>query len=42
MILCGTDQVVKDLMEKRSATSSKKVDMFIRTFGDNLNIAFRE
>ena len=42
MILCGSDEVVKELMEKRSATSSIKVDMFIRTFGDNLNIAFRE
>ncbi|EUC28729.1 hypothetical protein COCCADRAFT_108388 [Bipolaris zeicola 26-R-13] len=42
MILCGSDEVVKELMEKRSATSSLKVDMFIRTFSDNLNIAFRE
>ncbi|OAL40505.1 hypothetical protein AYO20_00241 [Fonsecaea nubica] len=42
MILCGTDEVVKELMEKRSASTSRKVDMFIRTFGDNLNIAFRD
>lgn len=42
MILCGTDEVVRDLMEKRSASTSRKVDMFIRTFGNNLNIAFRE
>ncbi|XP_014556114.1 hypothetical protein COCVIDRAFT_56325, partial [Bipolaris victoriae FI3] len=42
MILCGSDEVVKELMEKRSATSSLKIDMFIRTFGDNLNIALRD
>lgn len=42
MILCSSDVVVKELMEKRSASSSIKVDMFLRTFGDNLNIAFRE
>lgn len=42
MILCGTDEVVKELMEKRSASTSIKMDMFLRHFGDNLNIAFRE
>jgi hypothetical protein len=42
MILLNSPEVVKELIEKRSNIYSARPDLYIREFGDNLNIALRE
>lgn len=42
LLLINDPVVVKDLIEKRSSNYSCRPDLYIRSFGDNLNIAFRE
>lgn len=42
MILLNSPTVVKELIEKRSNIYSARPDLYIREFGDNLNIALRE
>lgn len=42
LFLLNDPVVVKDLIEKRSSNYSSRPDLFIRSFGDNLNVAFRE
>lgn len=41
-LLINSPEVVKDLIEKRSNIYSIRPDLYIREFGDNLNIALRE
>ncbi|KAM5341972.1 hypothetical protein ACJ41O_015003 [Fusarium nematophilum] len=41
MILLGTADAVNDLLEKRSSIYSTRLDMMIREFGNQLNIAWR-
>ena len=42
LILINDPIVVKDLLEKRSGIYSARPDLYIREFGNGLNIAFRE
>ncbi|KAL6241591.1 hypothetical protein RBB50_011614 [Rhinocladiella similis] len=42
MILLNSPTVVKELIEKRSNIYSARPDLYIREFGDNLNIALRD
>ena len=42
LILLNDPTVVRDLLEKRSNNYSCRADLYIRRFGDNLNIALRE
>lgn len=42
MILMNDETVIKDLLEKRGHTYAARPDLFIREFGGNMNIAFRE
>lgn len=42
MFLLNDPSVVRDLIEKRQANYSVRPDLWVRSFGDNLNIAFRE
>lgn len=42
LFLLNDPIVVKDLIEKRSSNYSCRPDLYIRRFGGNLNIAFRE
>ncbi|OAG35272.1 hypothetical protein AYO21_10543 [Fonsecaea monophora] len=42
MILLNSPEVVKDLIEKRSNIYSARPDLYIREFGDGLNIALRD
>lgn len=42
MFLLNDPNVVRDLIEKRQANYSVRPDLWVRSFGDNLNIAFRE
>ncbi|KAI8648298.1 hypothetical protein NCS56_01514000 [Fusarium sp. Ph1] len=41
LFLLNDPTVVRDLIEKRSSNYSCRPDLYIRSFGDNLNIAFR-
>ncbi|OCK86350.1 cytochrome P450 [Lepidopterella palustris CBS 459.81] len=41
VILLNDPSVLRDLLEKRSKLYSARPDLFIREFGDNMNIAFR-
>lgn len=40
--LLNSPEVVKELIEKRSNIYSARPDLYMREFGDNLNIALRE
>lgn len=42
MVLLNDPNVVRDLIEKRQANYSVRPDLWVRSFGDNLNIALRE
>ncbi|OCL13593.1 cytochrome P450 [Glonium stellatum] len=42
LILLNDESVIKDLLEERSNIYSARPDLFIREFGDNMNIAFRK
>lgn len=42
MFLLNDPNVVRDLIEKRQANYSVRPDLWVRSFGDNLNIALRE
>ncbi|KAF2491734.1 cytochrome P450 [Lophium mytilinum] len=42
MVLMNDETVVKDLLEKRGHTYAARPDLFIREFGGNMNIAFRD
>ncbi|KAM5346074.1 hypothetical protein ACJ41O_009079 [Fusarium nematophilum] len=42
LFLLNDPAVVRDLIEKRSNIYSCRPDLYIRSFGDNLNIAFRD
>jgi hypothetical protein len=42
MILMNDETVIKDLLEKRGHLYAARPDLFIREFGGNMNIAFRE
>ncbi|RMJ08348.1 hypothetical protein CDV36_012048 [Fusarium kuroshium] len=42
LFLLNDPTVVRDLIEKRSSNYSCRPDLYIRSFGDNLNIAFRD
>lgn len=42
MFLLNDPIVVRDLIEKRQANYSVRPDLWVRSFGDNLNIALRE
>ncbi|KAH7110698.1 cytochrome P450 [Dactylonectria macrodidyma] len=42
MIIVSSDKVVRDLIDKRSALYSGRMDVFIREFGDDLNILMRD
>lgn len=42
MFLLNDPNVVRDLIEKRQGNYSVRPDLWVRSFGDNLNIAFRE
>ena len=42
LILVNDPDVVKELLEKRSAIYSARPNLFIRDFVGNMNIAFRE
>ncbi|RSL76734.1 hypothetical protein CEP51_009678 [Fusarium floridanum] len=42
MIVISSDNVVRDLIDKRSAIYSGRMDVFIREFGDDLNILMRD
>ncbi|KAH6697419.1 putative cytochrome P450 oxidoreductase [Plectosphaerella plurivora] len=41
LVLLNDPTVVRDLIEKRSSNYSYRPDLYIRHFGENLNIAFR-
>jgi hypothetical protein len=41
MIVLNSADVVKDLLDKRSGNYSGRMPMFIREFGDDLNILMR-
>lgn len=42
MIVLNEDQVVRDLVDKRSGSYSGRMDVFIREFGEDLNILMKE
>ncbi|KAM5383743.1 hypothetical protein ACJZ2D_001732 [Fusarium nematophilum] len=42
MVVISSDKVVRDLIDKRSAMYSGRMDIFIREFGDDLNILMRD
>ena len=42
MILLNSPEVVKELIEKRSNIYSARPDLYVREFGDDLNIALRK
>lgn len=42
MVVVSSDKIVRDLIDKRSAIYSGRMDVFIREFGDDLNILMRE
>ncbi|RSL58716.1 hypothetical protein CEP54_007606 [Fusarium duplospermum] len=42
LFLLNDPEVVRDLIEKRSNNYSCRPDLYIRSFGNNLNIAFRD
>ncbi|KAF5026974.1 hypothetical protein F66182_1004 [Fusarium sp. NRRL 66182] len=42
LFLINDPTVVRDVIEKRSSNYSCRPDLYIRSFGDNLNIAFRD
>ncbi|RTE79885.1 hypothetical protein BHE90_005644 [Fusarium euwallaceae] len=42
MIVISSDKVVRDVIDKRSAIYSGRMDVFIREFGDDLNILMRD
>ena len=41
MVVLSSAGAVKDLLEKRSGIYSARPDVFIREFGDDLNILMR-
>ncbi|KAH8677106.1 cytochrome P450 [Ilyonectria robusta] len=42
MVVVSSDKIVRDLIDKRSAIYSGRMDVFIREFGDDLNILMRD
>ena len=42
MIVLSSDKVVRDLIDKRSGIYSGRMDVFIREFGEDLNILMKE
>lgn len=42
LFLVNDPAVVRDLIEKRSSNYSCRPDLYVREFGDNMNIALRE
>lgn len=42
LFLLNDPTVVRDLLEKRQGNYSCRPDFYMRSFGDNLNIAMRE
>lgn len=42
LFLLNEPTVVRDLIEKRQGNYSCRPDFYMRSFGDNLNIAMRE
>lgn len=42
MIVLSSDKVVRDILDKRSGSTSARMDVFIREFGEDLNILLKE
>lgn len=42
MIVLSSDQIVRELIDKRSGIYSGRMDVFIQEFGEDLNILMKE
>lgn len=42
MIVISSDKVTRDLLDKRSGIYSGRMDVFIREFGEDLNILMKK